>query len=733
MVTAHWRPARCPGCAASPVREMLCRVTARSWTGPTRGRAEIIAAAGAYLLLALVVTWPWVLDPTDVVYGSVGGDQTASIAIYQQLADDHQPPFLPGTLHALNAPEGLSVPWAVSLAGFGSALTLWVLSLAVGSIAAHGVLAVIGYGGSAFAMFLLVRRFTRHAGIAFVVGVAFGFWTFTYTAGWTWPNYIHGWVFVLLAWRMLVVAEQPSTRNGLLAGVAAVVAMTWIQYYLLIAAVAFATMAAAALLLSRRRGDLAAQFRAQLIAGGGVLVAAGVIAGLGAAADFKGAPVREIGDAYVNSARPLMYVIPGPHHPLLGGSAGDWIVDRYPLNRADPAATATYQEIYLGIPLLLLAALGAFLLVRGRTGRLAPMGIAAISLVVVGLLFSAPPTVSVAGVSIPMPYAVVNEVTSVFRVASRFSMLVMLGLCGLAAIALVGLLASKRALTQLSVLALVFAVVAVDGWARPEDSTDVVSHAPIYDVLARQPPGIVAEYPLANAGYVQNYEALLQRFHGHPLFSGWDDGSLSAVRKLALRDLSDPRTPGMLRAYSVRYVLDHSRDSISFPGVVPPVRVRPGLRRIARARGGTLYRVVAQAPRIIAAAGDGFLPPDGPGSGVHWTGEPDATFRILGRCAPCVGTVSFGSGTFARVRDLQIKEQSGRVLLRKTIGSAIVPVRFRVRFNGRLTLRFATDPPPERIDGVLHNGDSRSFGVFVGLPVRFAPDRRAGHRWIDGG
>ena len=160
------------------------------------------------------------LDPADTLYGVVG-DLTSNVAGFQQLAEERQAPFLPGRLTEINAPEGVTNNWALHVAAFGSSTTLWLLSLAIGSVAAHGVVAVSGYTLSAFAMFLLARWVTGHAGVAFVVGLAFGFWPYMYGTGYTWPHYIHLWVLVLLVWRMLVVADAPTPRNGLLAGLAA--------------------------------------------------------------------------------------------------------------------------------------------------------------------------------------------------------------------------------------------------------------------------------------------------------------------------------------------------------------------------------------------------------------------------------------------------------------------------------------------------------------------------------
>ena len=202
---------------------------------------------------------------------------------------------------------------------------MFTLSLAFGSVAAHGLTTVLGLTLTAFAMFLLLRRITGHFGVALVIGLAFGFWPYTYVIGWTWPPYVHLWVFVLLFWRMLVLSEQPTIRNGLLAGGATAVAMTWIQYNLLIAGVLYATMAAVALVRAWSSRTLRSQIRAQVAAAAVVVVSGGCGPGRGGRLGLQGLPARAADDAVSASARPLMYLLPGPNHPLFGDSIGDWL------------------------------------------------------------------------------------------------------------------------------------------------------------------------------------------------------------------------------------------------------------------------------------------------------------------------------------------------------------------------------------------------------------------------
>ena len=690
-----------------------------------------LAFAG-YLAFALFVTWPWVTDPGGILYGIVGGDLTGSVASFQQLAEERQPPFLPGDVMQVNAPEGVPTDWAVYVAGIGSSLALWSLSMAFGAIAAHGVIAVLGFTLSAFAMFLLARSITGHAGAAFVAGLAFGFWPYMYGTGWTWPHYAHLWVLVLLVWRMLVVAESPTRRNGLLAGGAAALAMIWIQYNLLIAGVAFATLAAVALVRSVATRQMRQQVLAQSLAAGVVLLVVIGVFAAGRVSGYVGVPTRTQADAVANSARPAMYVVPGPRHPLLGDKTAPWLFRRFSPTLPEPTHTAIYADIYLGVPLLILALIGGawtLFAFRGRRRAISSgpemAGVTALVLGAVALAFSAPPKVSVFGVLIPMPYTIVQHATLVFRVAHRFAVLVMLAACILAALGLVALLRRRPMALQVAALTLVAVVFAVDLRAQPSPSTTRVEYPAGYALLKRQPPGIVAEYPFNLASTVASVESFYQEAHEHALFGGAPAESESESRKFELQYLLAERTIPDLAAYGVDYVYVHH--PVAPKGPVPGQPIR-GLRLIGGDGDATLYRVVGRPSPFTVYGVRGFHRTEGPAPGFRWMADNGAELELIGRCRPCVGAVTFPVTAFAVPRKLTITDARGRTLYSGQVDVTSDHVEFPIRFSGRTTVRLSTDPPPIAVNTVVPGPDSRTVSISVGQPVRFLADVRRGHR-----
>ncbi len=62
-------------------------------------------------------------------------------------------------------------------------------------------------------MFLFVRRLTGHLWISLLAGWAFAFYPFAVVTA-EHPAFVHGWPFVLLAWRVLEIWGSPPLGMG---------------------------------------------------------------------------------------------------------------------------------------------------------------------------------------------------------------------------------------------------------------------------------------------------------------------------------------------------------------------------------------------------------------------------------------------------------------------------------------------------------------------------------------
>lgn len=662
---------------------------------------QTLFAAGLYLALACFVSWPIAIHPGSRVFGPIGSDLTGEMSYYSALAQAHAAPFLPGTVHAFNAPEGRDTQWALNFSILPSSALLWLGALTIGSVATLGYWGILSFALTALSMFLFIRWLTGNWQAAIVAGLAFGFWPYQFVA----MNQPLGdsWVVVLFVWRMLVAIERPTIRNGLLAGAATALALMWVQYFLLIAGLVWGLLAVGALVVGWRRHEFGLQLRAQLAGALPVLTALVAVLFAGVATSFSSVPTRGVSELTTYSARPAMYLLPDFNNPFLGKLSKQIIRREF----FSPTSTVAYSDIYLGISVILLALVGMWLLVRvirrrGLSFALSDRRILAAVLLsitaAVALIFSLPPQVSVAGIRIPLPMDIVAQVTTVFRTTARFGLIVMLGLCVLAGFALSELLPRiKNHTTRLLVVAAIGLVVTCDLWARPPFQISHVRPPSVFQVLAHQPAGVYAEYPLDD-GYQfgDSIPAFYQSYAGpHDLFTGFFPGTTSELRKL---DMSFPLakyTTADLAELGVRYMIIDK--VVPPPALYPaPGAQIPGAQLIAKDSYGSLYRITAAPPAVSSFTDSGFAPPVNMGpANWHWMTSDKAQIEIR-RTGPRPGLVrvTFEAGSYLELRHLRITDGRGHLLYSAVISPSTRTVSFDARVGHRAVLNLSVWPGP---------------------------------------
>jgi hypothetical protein len=700
--------------------------------GPTLGRLQISAtlgqtlfAAALYFGLACFITWPIPIHPGSRVFGNIGGDLTADMSYYRVLAHAHTIPFLPGTVHAFNAPEGRSTQWALNFSALPSSALLWLGALTIGSVATFGYWGILSFTLTGLSMFLFVRWLTGSWQAGIVAGLAFGFWPYQFVG----MNEPQGdsWILVLLVWRMLVAIERPTTRNGLLAGAATVLALFWVQYFLIIAGVTWAVLVACALVLGWRRHDLAAQLRTQVAGAVPVLVGLAALFIVGFATSFSSVPARGFDQLVRFAARPTMYLLPDPYNPFLGALTKPIIVREY----FSRTSTVSYNDIYLGVSVMLLSVVGLWLLVRSIRRRgvalaLADRRILAAVLLsitaLVALAFSAPPKVSIGGLHLPMPMDVVSHFTTAFRVTARFAVIVMLGLCVLMGFALSELLPRIRTnSTRLLVVAGIGVVVTCDLWARPPYPISHIHPPSVYRALAHQPAGVYAEYPLQDGyDFPDSYPPFYQAYAGrHDLFNGYFPGTTSESRKLELSFLLANYTVPELSELGVRYLMV---DRATPP---PPLYPRPGAkipgaRLIATDSYGSLYRITAKPPAVSSFAISGFAPPAHLRTGNwHWMTATTGQIEIVRKGAlPALAQITFAAGSFRQARHLRVTDGTGRRLYSGVISPTQTEVSFDATIGNRIVLNLTISPGPVSPHSVdPSNPITWPLGILMSDPV----------------
>jgi hypothetical protein len=685
-----------------------------------RPAVQAALAAFVYLAWAVYVTRPMPFHITSQVFGNGGDDSWSLLAFYREMVQHGVNPFESSRIPDWAAPEGLSIGYAVNLVQWPVVAILYGLTAVFGNVAALNIFVLSSFVLNGTAMFLLARKLTGHAGAAFVAGLAFAFFPRMVIWGQNHQYFAHGWVLVLLSWRMLELSDRPTLRNGLFAGLAAVFALCWNPYYVLFGAVLYAVFVIADLTrVLLRRAPFGPLFKAHAASAAIPLVTFAALAGIARrAADSAGGPVaRPISEAYVYSARIHEYLLPDARNPIFGGTTDDFLFKHI------HGSGYGEMNLYLGWSVLLLVAVALFTAVRRRWSPLDARHVWTMAgVAVAGLLFSAPPTAQMGAVRLYFPPWLVYQLTSTWRAFARIFPVIAVGVCVLAAYGLARLLAGRRLPVQAVVVAIVAVVVAADLYVTPFVRSTSLPKPQIYEVLKRQPGrGIVAEYPM-NPDRIPIYDARLnQDLHGRPVLNGYGDGSDQELRALEVSRLDDPRTAGRLALLGVRWIVVNEGPPPR-PDVWAPGAPGRGFRLIDRLEGRSLWAVTARPARSWVPAGAGFYPREGePGKEWHWMSAADGDLLVHAACGTCSGHVTFEAASFFRPRTLTVRDAGGRVLKRLRVGGAAAPVDVPVEVRGgRAELRLEASPGPQSVRLTTGAPDDRSLAVQIFVP-KFQP------------
>ena len=681
-----------PTVPSSPPSPAATPPTARDrFAGLRRPRVQAALALLAYVAYSTYQVWPAPEDFSNIIYGAPG-DYTGAIAYLRELVEEGLNPFAPGTIDDWNAPEGLPVNWRVNLTGVTSMSMLYLLAVAFGPVAAFTLFTLIGFAATGFAMFLLARRVTGHAGAAFVAGWAFAFFPYAANKGSGHPHFVHGWVLVILVWRMLELHERPTLRNGAWAGAAAILAISWTGYFILIAGTLFATLLVVLVIAAARNRDLRRRIGpfalAAVLAGGYVVVLAAVT--LTGAGEDQGLRTHDIAALYTYSSRLHEFLVPPAGTFVLGDETRAWLEAR------SHGSNGSESTLYLGVTVLL-AALGGLvvaLLGRRRDPRLAFAALAALVIAATAVVFSAPPKVNVGPLTLPTPSDFVFDITSTWRVWSRFVTVVMLGACLLAAIGLARL-ASRRGALGPVLIVLAAGAVFVDLHFKPFDGGGTtLSAPPAIQALDRLPPGTVVQYPLLPEGVGDYNDVFLQGYHDKPVVNGYG-ATPQEHRDLMLGNLGDPATPGRLVSLGVRYALVPEG---TIDGELSPARARPVARGGYAGGTATIYEMTAR-PRALVAGAEGFggAEPEGAAQ-AQWMIAAEGKLGVWYRCR-CSGRLT---GLVSAVADqrIVISDARGRTLLRQTVPAGVQrPISLPITLDGNAMLTVRADPGPQQIPG----------------------------------
>lgn len=665
------------------------------------------ATALAYLALTVLHLGPQpVTECGGTLYGGPGDSTAGMIWLLWNYDELDALPFEART-PLVDAPDGGELWRPIFATSLVVMLPAWGAAQIVGPVCAWNTLVIAGFVASASAMCGFVCWLTRHRGAAFVAGYAFAFTPFALRKAEGHLNYVHLWIFPMILWALLWAAQRRSWRRAALAGLVIGMAGYVDGYYLLMATVTAAALLCGLLLeIARRRAwpEVRDWLALALVATATSLV---VLAPIGAilltsSSQVSEAVTRSISDVAIYSARPWEYVLPARTHPVFSSIFGSW-QDRH-LHESNYSE----QTLYLGVSVILLAAIGAVAVLRGRMrfrpggdpARTRMAGLALLAVAAIGLAFSAPPRMPV--VDLPTPSSLVYGIAPFWRVFARFFIPVDAAVVALAGFGLAKLAGPPSWKTARGILVCTVAamIVAFDLLAAPPRPQWSYAEGPeVYRWLDTEPAdeGIVANYPIVDPPLDAHLTYLTyQRVHERPILNGASTGSESWQLKASLIGLADPQTIPTLRRLGVTTVVVHRQ---YLPGLgeakVPPELIRRFTSPFADA-----YDIKA-GPDATAALtiGEGFHV--GELEGLHsqrWMGTT-AELGVRYFEPSAAVDVAFSAVSFATPRRLTVT-QAGQVLWEGRISADTrTPVAFRASGQAPIILR--TSPKAVEIGSVL--------------------------------
>jgi hypothetical protein len=508
-----------------------------------------------YAALAVVMTWPFALHPTNTMVAPFGGDIAGSISKYEALKEAHQNPLFDAKLHWLTWPAGPMNNVGVDRVSLFSTLFLWVGSDLFGTILTHSWLSFIGYVFTAGAAFLLVLRITGSKQAGLVAGVIYGFWPTMYGMTISDMTYAQMWLYLIPVWAFWELATQGYSRTRMaVAALSIVPAVFWTPYYMFHVLVVGSTcLGVAAYYLRRLQGWRTAALVGAVTGTFWILVLA-IYRYVGLHSPSTLIPDRKISDFYEESAQPLMYLFPGAHS---WGPHGNWLLVHL-------VPRAAVVNLYVGLSTLALAAVGVVILVRSRwrgsrslRRQQRPLLVAAVMatwVAAVCLVFSLPPIYKFGPLKIRLPGDLVAHIVPALRAGQRFVMPIEGVLAVLAGIGVALLLARAPKRWRLGLTLLITIIVFADLWAPLPDSITPIKTYPALVQLGRLPMGPVVWFEHGSMFSTDpRRPCLLQHEYRKPLIDDCALGQSPNLATLLGLPLCDAVTG--LQAVGTRYVV----------------------------------------------------------------------------------------------------------------------------------------------------------------------------------
>lgn len=267
--------------------------------------------------------------------------------------------------------------------------------------------------------------------------------------------------------------------------------------------------------------------------------------------------IRDFNELAVYSARLWEYLVPSIDHPILGAYLERFVQ----LNLH--GSNVPEQTLYLGFVPMCLFITGTFLVAQKKLNKIHRNYYLFFAFGVLLMVFlSLPPLLKFGYIEVPTLSYFAYKLVPMFRVYSRFGILVIFFLSSAVAIVLTHLKSMPSNKYYLMIL-LLMPILFFEYWSISPNQIYNVSNPPeVYKWLASQKEDfLIVEYPMMLPQEVSFSNYLFwQRIHKKKMVNGASPGQTEAWQFFQkIKDISDPTTPILLNSVGVKYVLIHKQ------------------------------------------------------------------------------------------------------------------------------------------------------------------------------
>lgn len=463
---------------------------------------------------------------------------------------------------SLTFTDYIAYPRGIEIYANGLVSYVWLfinhaLAILTTPVLTYNIQVMLSHFLSAYFTYLLVLRLTKDTRAAIFSGIIFGFCPYIFVRSWQHLGETYIWPMPLLVWSLLGLKDDAKLSKKCLYVLS-----------LILAAINYAVMYYSFLILAVYLGYLLFRWKENKTYIARIIILS-VIALILLLPQFW--PVfknilfpqermssvwnvykRPFEDMFMQSAKPLSYILPPVAHPILGKFTEGFVgTELY-------GASFTEHTLYLGIVPLIMA----FIALRRRKSIIKDSGRSYISfflLLAAGAwIFSQPPWWQIGSLKLYMPSFFMYKVLPMFRAYCRFGAVLMFAVAVLAGFGMKSLLDKPGTKKKGGFVFLLCSLVVFEFWTWPPYKViDVSSFPPVYSWLKSQPKDtVIAEYPMDDYSPNELYK-LCQTRHEKKMINGTIPETEANKFAQKVNKLSDARTPGILKWMNVKYVVVH--------------------------------------------------------------------------------------------------------------------------------------------------------------------------------